>query len=423
MPFVARVPYYAPPPGFGGYSQGQQHPQLPQQMFGQMPQGAHPAAMPVSGMQPVPIGHMAPMPMPTMISNAIPTSAAPVSSVLQSEQGPSKLSCVDDKTEHIPMQNTQQMPIPRACWTPLEEEVLVKTYAEFTIGKKLKKINRKTWEAITQKLFQESKKHIPQVSMKSWMQCKDKWNNMIKKHKLHKSENSRGSLADASNMRERSTLYDAMEKVLCYESGTELADYTGQENQFVGEEDSVTMVVKTGELTNESETCGHEGLSPGLERGAAKESRERSAKNDMANAENGDGYEERFRVNRRTSNVYSDEFENDNNDHNSDDQENDDNGQGSVMYLQAIQKRRFSGHQDDGSSKRARMLDSEEMSMNEKLCQILAHQTELLERTHKQQCELMQQLRMSEENTRMLVVQAIKDLGTILHKLIKTEQF
>ena len=418
-----RVPYYAPPPGFGSYSQGQQHPPMAQQMFGQIPQGGHPAPMPVSGMQPMPIGHMAPIPMPTVVGSTMPTSTAPGPGplVLPSDQPPSKLNCSDDKVERMQIQNSQQMAAPRACWTPVEEEILVKTYAEFTIGKKLKKINRKTWETITQKLFQESKKHIPQVSMKSWMQCKDKWNNMIKKHKLQKSELVRESVNDGS-VREKSALYDAMENVLSYESGTEFAGCTDQDNHYMGEEDSVSMVAKIGESNKGGEVSGHDRLSLGLEQEVTQEIHEKNAGSESMSAENRGKYEQRSQVDRRIIKTHSNEFENED-DENDDDQENDDHGNGSVMHPQLMSKRQSMDHQDKGSSKRARTSDSVDTSVNEKLCQILEHQTELLERAHTQHCELMQQVRMSEENTRMMVVQAIKDLSTILSKLIKSEQF
>ena len=415
-----RVPYYAPPPGFGSYSQGQQHPPMAQQMFGQIPQGGHPAQMPVSGMQPMPIGHMAPVPMPTMVGGTMPTSTAPGPLVLPSDRPPSKMNCDDGKVEGMQLQNSQQLAAPRACWTPVEEEVLVKTYAEYTIGKKLKKISRKTWEAITQKLFEESKKHIAQVSMKSWMQCKDKWNNMIKKHKLQKSEFVRESINDG-NMREKSALYDAMENVLSYESGTEFAGCTDQDTHYMGEEDSVSMVVKIGGSNKGGEVSGHDRLSLGLEGEATQGTFQKTARNEGINAENRGKYEQRNQGDKRISKTYSNECQNE--DGLNDDVQNDDHGHVSVMYPQLMSKRQSMEHHDNGSNKRARMSDSGETSVNEKLCQILEHQTELLERAHAQHCELMQQVRISEENTRMMVVQAIKDLGTILSKLIKSEEF
>jgi len=416
VPQVFMVPYYAPPPGFSGYSSGQQHPQMPQQVFGQMPQGTHPAAMPVSGMQPLPIGPMAPIPMPTMVNSTTASSPTSRPSVQPSEQGPSKTTAGDEKSERA--QNNYQMPILRACWTLLEEEILVKTYAEFTIGKKLKKISRKTWETIAKRLFHESKKQMPQVSMKSWMQCKDKWNNMIKKHRVQKSEYAKGTLNDG-NTREKSSLHDAMERVLCYEAGGEYVAYSGQENQFIVEDDGVTMVAKSGQLHSGSETVGHERLSSRLGREGCQENNEKNPASEEVITQNGDEYGHQKQVDKHTDTLYSNNFENDDE---SDIDEQESNCH--VTYSHPTPKRKFTENDNDSNDKRARVLDEEEEEcVSAKLCQIMTHQTELLERMHTQHCELMQQVQMSEENTRTMVMQAIKDIGTILNKMIKSEQF
>ena len=389
---------------------------MPQQVFGQMPHGTHPAAMPVSGMQPMPIGPMAPMPMPTMVNSAAASSPTSKPSTQPPEKGPSKATAGDEKSERV--QNNYQMPLLRACWTLLEEEILVKTYAEFTIGKKLKKISRKTWETVAKTLFEDSKKQMPQVSMKSWMQCKDKWNNMIKKHRVLKAEYARGTLDDG-NVREKSSLYDAMERVLCYEAGGEYVGYSGQENQFIVEDTSVTMVAKSGEVHSESDAIGDGGLSSGLVREGCQENSEKNVANGDVITHNGDEYGQQKQIGIHTNTLYSNNFENDN----ESDLDEQVESNCHVTCSHSAPKRKLSEHDNDSNGKRARLLDAEEESVGEKLCQIMAHQTELLDRMHAQHCQFMQQIQMSEENTRTMVMQAIRDIGTILNKMIKSEQF
>ena len=365
----------------------------------------------------------------------MPNSSAAGVPVLASEQCTTKVGVSDDKAA---MLNVQQPQIPRACWTPIEEEILVKSYAEYTIGKKLKKINRKTWEAITHKLYQEGKKQIPQVSIKSWMQCKDKWNNMIKKHKLQKAEYLRGP-GEGNAARDKTALFEAMDKVLSYE----FMAFTEQENQFIGDDDAATMVPKSnesdkskqvtdsGRLPSESvhigttgsyeKTAGGDWKSTGNE-GKCTGDEGKCAGNDGKHAENREeaAYEH---AHAPINTSYSIDVGDDDDDG---DDDGDRRGHGPMIYMHPTMhaKRQGANDDDNGIGKRVKMDDtSDEGSVNEKLCKILMHQTELLERAHAQHCELMQQVRMSEENTRMMVVQAIKDLGTILNKLIKSEQF
>lgn len=388
---------------------------MPQQMFGQISQGMHPAGMPVSGMQAMPMGPMAPMPVPVVANGSLPSSTN--SGPLAPEQGPSKVSNGDDKGERAALPH--QMQLPRACWTPVEEEVLVKTYAEFMIGKKLKKINRKTWEAIARDLFQESKLHMPQVSMKSWMQCKDKWNNMIKKHKLQRAEYLRGS--SEGNTRERTTLYEAMERVLTFENEGEFPGYSEQDGQFIGEEDSVTMVTKGNETNKVRTPVEVEKLTPVLAHDVSAGNWEKSAGSGDKRTDNHneDCYPEINSTEKQVNMIYADD-DDDEEEQNSDHVEV--SASNTIGPIQS--KRAFTDETQEGiARKRGRLSATEESNVNEKLCQILTQQTELLERTHAQHCELIQQVRISEENTRMMVMQAIKDLGTILNKLIKSEQY
>ena len=364
----------------------------------------------------MPMGHMAPMPIPAMASSSMPSSTG--ARAVVSQQSTPILKCGDDKVDRTPIQGAHQMQVPRACWTPTEEEVLVKTYADFTIGKRLKKVNRRTWEAIAQELFRESKQHMPQVSLKSWMQCKDKWNNMIKKHKLQRTEYSRGS--SEGIVRERSSLYEAVERVLSYENEAELTSFAEQD---MGEEESVTMVMKMSDANKGKTPVGSEREMPDLGHGVTEGEWEKNVLAEERYLENrrlGD-QEHLKNMDNRLSALYGNSAEDDDFD-----DDGDERMQVSGKHVNgAIQSKRSLAEDNDehGNRKRSRVIADEETSVNEKLCRILMQQTELLERAHAQHCELLQQVRLSEENTRMMMTQAIKDLGTILNKLIKSENF
>ncbi|XP_065055741.1 uncharacterized protein LOC135684215 [Rhopilema esculentum] len=395
MPQVFMVPYYAPHPGYGGFSQGQQH--QPPPMIGQVPAGMHPSPMPMPAISPMPVAHAA-------IQNGVRNIVNPTGT-----QSP-KQNTNDVTSNNRENLNTpsnvmpSQFQIPRASWSYLEEDLLVKTYGQHTLGKHFRKMNKKIWESIADQLYNESKKKLPQASMKSWMQCKDKWNNMIKKHKYNKCDHP-----------ERAALFEAIEKVLKNEDSSDLPMNVEQEgNHLTCDDEDASIFVGQKEHVgrqDEAQIDPNRQTRNDLGQDSAKETATNieaeivtykhavetgPSRNEDKN-KTPDNYIDCYSVPSQASTGYRKRQLDENHDY-----DNDENG--------------------EGRQKRSRVAGSTE-TVNEKLCQILTKQTELLSEMHTQHCELLEQVRMSEENTRMMVVEAIKELGTILNRLIKVENF
>ena len=138
-----------------------------------------------------------------------------------------------------------QTQVPRACWTFVEEELLVKVYAEYMVNKKMKKMNKNTWEAIAERLFHDSRENLTQVSLKTWMQCKDKWNNMVKKYKNQRTEYlCRLSIGEHRAV-EREGVFEALERILNYENNAGYGGNADREDAGIdNEHESATMVTK-----------------------------------------------------------------------------------------------------------------------------------------------------------------------------------
>lgn len=421
---IFRVPYYAPPPGYNGYPQSQQQhpPPMPQPMYGQIPPGMHPSQMPMPGMPPMP---MTPVPMHSSGGHVPTASPSNQATTYKLDANSTPKTSTENATSSPPPNvvnkpiQMSQVQITRASWTFTEEEILVDIYAEFTMGKKLRKMNKKTWDVIAERLFHESQKQMPRVAMKSWMQCKDKWNNMVKKHKYHRDEHYRRLKSGDHRAIERSAIFETVERIIKFENrNNEHSTFPEQDGSNESHE-SATMV----EARNGPQQFNSCEAPPAVEEDQQRN--EGDMNFEIAQESNGPAEEREITENdqeeKRADEVGQHETEVDGLLEMGD--------ESSLQELQsfvsdpthAYRKRQIGDSEENHESKRTKKGECMAGCMEDNLVEILTRQTEFMERAHAQHCELLQQMRMSEENTRMMLLQGLKDLGTILNRLIKTE--
>ena len=345
-----------------------------------------------------PTGMPMPMTMPAMPPIQTFTSKPPIETTSTTSQAPTSESEQSQPIGSAQDKDSTEKTAPsakgtknenggfRAFWTHVEEENLIKVYADFTIGKR-RKTSKPVWGAIAQRVYEESKKEVPCVNPKSWMQCKDKWNNMVKKLKYHKGEyNIQPSHYKDPRSSPMSPVFTLLEKMLKDSSHLEERglDFHTDEN---GAADLNGETVENGEAEHEATECADHALDPGYEESINETENELHPVQAIEEEE---------------------------------------------MSFHTSDKRPASSEPDHNESKRLRPDVSHDVNRDSvtgdnifqllnKQTDLLSRQTELLERSQRQHNELMEQMKMSEENTRMMVLQAIQDLRTILNRLIKTE--
>ncbi len=394
-------------------------------MFGQMPGGMQATPMPMPGMP-------GPMPMPPMPIPSVATKSPQLSPANKTETPPGPPTTVNgpmnDSCQNMEAPSNQhqhhQIHVPRACWTYVEEEFLVNIYSEFTFGKKMRKMTKQTWELIADRLCQDSRKKLPQVTKKTWMQCKDKWNNMMKKHKYRRAEYLAKLNSGSGDYRaiEREDIFEALERILNFENTCESqVNFSNSFEQIEdGIEDDCERVTMVGnsvvnniesnnvcKYTKESAMYSSDIATPNRDQISQEQSIEaaRAAhyEDERTVRSEGENEIEHVQINGNTNIVASDQIPN----------------------SPERNLKRSNDRNDDGddANKRARVedVDSHHHHHNDNLYNLLLRQTELLEQSRQQHNELLEQVRVSEENTRLLMLQAIKDLKTILERMIKTE--
>ena len=385
---------------------------MPQPMYGQVPPGMHPSPMPMPGMPPMP---MTPVPLHSTGGHVPAASPSNQASIFPKTSTGNATSSPPTNEVNKPIQMSQAQ-ITRASWTFTEEEILVDIYAEYTMGKKIRKMNKKTWDVIAERLFLESQKQMPRVAMKSWMQCKDKWNNMMKKHKYHKDEHYRKLKNGDHRAIERNAIFETVERIIKFENRNNEYSTLSEQDGSNENQGSATMV----EARNGAREFSGCEASPTLEEDQQRD--ERDINFQTVQGSNGDAEEAEITENdedeKRADEVGQPESEVD-----------------GLLEMgdesSALEPQSFSPNSTNVHRKRL-IGDSDEYreskkikkgeDMEDKLVEILTRQTEFMEQAHAEHCELLQQMRMSEENTRMMLLQALKDLGTILNRLIKIEK-
>ena len=384
---------------------------MPQPMYGQVPPGMHPTPMPMPGMPPMP---MTPVPMHSTGGHLPAASLSNQVSTLPKTSTENASSSPPTNEVNKPMQMSQAQ-ITRASWTFTEEEILVDIYAEYTMGKKIRKMNKKTWDAIAERLFNESQKQMPRVAMKSWMQCKDKWNNMVKKHKYHKDEHYRKLKSGDHRAIERNAIFEAVERIIKFENRNNEYSTLSEQDGSTESQGSATMV----EARNGAREFSGREASPTEEEDQQRNERDINFEN--VQEFNGHAEEEEITEDdqdeKRADEVGQPESEVDGLLEMGDESSLLEPQSFSPNPTNVFRKRQIGDSEEDRESKKIKKGENKE----DKLVEIFTRQTEFMEQAHAEHCELLQQMRLSEENTRMMLLQALKDLGTILNRLIKTE--